>query len=64
MCLRTVADYQKALQREKIFRSSGKSSGLSGGSLLSQTVITDGEWYHIGLVWDSPRGMLCVDGDP
>jgi len=29
--------------------------------LLSQTVITDGEWHRIGLVWDGLNRTLCVD---
>ncbi len=30
--------------------------------LLSEFVITDGEWHHIGLVWDGSNRTLCVDG--
>jgi len=30
--------------------------------LLSQTVITDGNWHHIGLVWDGYSRTLYVDG--
>ena len=30
--------------------------------LSSETVITDGQWHRIGLVWDGTRRTLCVDG--
>jgi hypothetical protein len=30
--------------------------------LKSQSVITDGQWHHIGLVWDGSRRALYVDG--
>jgi hypothetical protein len=33
-----------------------------GGPLSSQTVITDGQWHRVGLVWDGRRRMLYVDG--
>ncbi|MBN1816562.1 MAG: family 10 glycosylhydrolase [Sedimentisphaerales bacterium] len=34
-----------------------------GTSLLqSQTVITDGDWHHVGVVWDGLRRSLYVDG--
>ena len=29
--------------------------------LLSQTIITDGNWHHIGLVWDGSNRTLYVD---
>ncbi|UCC97142.1 MAG: PD40 domain-containing protein [Phycisphaerales bacterium] len=32
------------------------------GPLLSQTIITDGQWHHIGLVWDGSYRSLYVDG--
>ncbi|MHC4171685.1 MAG: alkaline phosphatase [Planctomycetota bacterium] len=38
-----------------------KSSGRSGTPLYSQTVITDGDWHRIGLVWDGSNRMLYVD---
>jgi hypothetical protein len=28
---------------------------------VSQTVITDGNWHRIGLVWDGSHRTLCVD---
>ncbi len=36
--------------------------GRSSGPLLSQTVITDGNWHRIGFVWDGSRRHLYVDG--
>ncbi len=39
-----------------------KTYGLGAtGPLLSQTVITDGEWHRIGLVWDGSNRTLYVD---
>ena len=29
--------------------------------MLSQTNITDGNWHHIGLVWDGSKRILYVD---
>jgi len=40
-----------------------KASGRgAAGPLLSQTVITDGEWHRIGLVWDGSYRRISVDG--
>ena len=39
-----------------------KGSGRSTGPLLSETVITDGQWHHIALVWDGSNRTLYVDG--
>ncbi len=39
-----------------------KASGLDGNELLSQTIITDGNWHRIGLVWDGSHRALYVDG--
>ena len=39
-----------------------KGSGRFAGPLQSQMVITDGNWHHIGLVWDGYFRMLYVDG--
>jgi hypothetical protein len=39
-----------------------QSPGQSDGPLLSETIITDGQWHRIGLVWDGLRRMLYVDG--
>jgi len=38
-----------------------KSTGRSTGLLLSHTIITDGNWHRIGLVWDGSKRMLYVD---
>jgi hypothetical protein len=38
------------------------SPGWSGGPMLSQTNITDGNWHRIGFVWDGSRRTLYVDG--
>ncbi len=38
-----------------------KASGRGGIELLSQTVITDGNWHRIGLVWDGSHRTLYVD---
>jgi N-acetylneuraminic acid mutarotase len=38
-----------------------QSPGRSGSPLLSQTVITDGNWHRIGLVWDGLNRTLYVD---
>jgi hypothetical protein len=44
-------------------RTELKSTGQSdGGSLLSDTIITDGDWHRIGLVWDGSYRCLYVDG--
>jgi hypothetical protein len=36
-------------------------SGRSGGPLHSQSVITDGLWHRVGLVWDGSYRFLYVD---
>jgi hypothetical protein len=38
-----------------------KGSGRGANELLSQTVITDGNWHRIGLVWDGSHRTLYVD---
>jgi alkaline phosphatase len=38
------------------------SSGRDSRPLQSEAVITDGQWHHIGLVWDGSNRTLCVDG--
>ena len=37
-----------------------KGPGRSG-LLLSQIIITDGQWHRVGLVWDGSKRMLYVD---
>jgi len=39
-----------------------KLEGRSGGLLLSETVVDDGQWHQIGLVWDGLHRTLFVDG--
>ena len=34
----------------------------AGDPLESETVITDGQWHHIGFVWDGSYRTLYVDG--
>ena len=38
-----------------------KGNGRSAKPLLSQTVITNGEWHRIGFVWDGSNRTLYVD---
>jgi len=37
----------------------GRSAQLP---LVSESVITDGQWHHIGLIWDNSYRYLYVDG--
>jgi len=39
-----------------------KGIGRSAGPLYCETVITDGQWHRIGLVWDGSHRTLCIDG--
>jgi len=39
-----------------------KCTGRSAGYLFSETVITDGQWHRICLVWDGSNRTLYVDG--
>jgi hypothetical protein len=39
-----------------------KSSEQLAGPLVSETIITDGQWHRIGLVWDDSHRMLFIDG--
>ncbi len=38
-----------------------KTTGRGAAALLSQTIITDGDWHRIGLVWDGSHRTLYVD---
>jgi len=38
-----------------------KGTGQGANELLSQTIITDGNWHRIGLVWDGFSRTLYVD---
>jgi N-acetylneuraminic acid mutarotase len=35
--------------------------GLLGRSLASETVVADGQWHRVGLVWDPPDRILYID---
>jgi hypothetical protein len=39
-----------------------KCTGRSAGPLYCETVITDGQWLRIGLVWDGSNRTLYIDG--
>ncbi|MHC4366398.1 MAG: LamG-like jellyroll fold domain-containing protein [Planctomycetota bacterium] len=39
-----------------------RQSGRSGMPIVSQTVITDGQWHEIGFAWDGTYRYLYVDG--
>lgn len=39
-----------------------KSAARGSQALISQTVITDSNWHHVGLVWDGLYRALYVDG--
>ena len=39
-----------------------KCTGRSAGPLFSETVITDGQWHRIGLVWHGSHRKLYLDG--
>ncbi len=38
-----------------------KGTGRNAAELLSQTIITDGDWHRIGFVWDGSYRTLYVD---
>ena len=38
-----------------------RGPGRGAGELLSQTIITDGNWHRIGLVWDGSNRTLYID---
>ena len=38
-----------------------KGAGRGAAELLSQTIITDGDWHRIALVWDGSNRTLYVD---
>jgi len=38
-----------------------KGTGRGAAALLSQTVITDGDWHRVGFVWDGAYRALYVD---
>jgi len=38
-----------------------KATGRGAAAMLSQTIITDGDWHRIGFVWDGSHRTLYVD---
>jgi len=38
-----------------------EASGRGATELLSQAIITDGNWHRVGLVWDGSNRTLYVD---
>jgi hypothetical protein len=38
-----------------------KGTGRGSSQLCSETIITDGNWHHVGLVWDGSNRFLYVD---
>jgi hypothetical protein len=38
-----------------------KATGRNATELLSQTIITDGDWHRVGFVWDGSHRTLYVD---
>jgi hypothetical protein len=51
-----------ALDAEGKLMTELKSSDQLAGPLNSDTVINDGQWHRIGLVWDGSQRKLYVDG--
>ncbi len=39
-----------------------KDAGRKSRDLVSQKVITDGQWHRVGLIWDGANRVLVVDG--
>ena len=42
-------------------RTELKAQGSLGTTLQSQSVVTDGNWHRVGLVWDGTNRLLYVD---
>ena len=57
-----IASDWLALDGEGCLMTDLKSSDQNAEPLSSETVITDGRWHRIGLVWDGSKRMLYVDG--
>jgi hypothetical protein len=55
-----VADWLKVDAEGKLMTEL-KAHDPDSGSLSSETVITDGDWHRIGLVWDGSERILYVD---
>ena len=41
---------------------SSEQAGRSSQDLVSQKVVTDGQWHRVGLTWDGTNRVLYVDG--
>ena len=50
-----------ALDAEGNLMTELQGTGRTAGYLFSETVITDGQWHRIGLVWDGSNRTLYVD---
>jgi hypothetical protein len=61
MSQQIVSDWL-ALDDEGCLMIELKSTDQLAEPLRSETVITDGQWHRIGLVWDGSNRILCVDG--
>jgi hypothetical protein len=57
-----VSDWLAVSADGKLMTELKDFNGLAD-PLLSETVITDGKWHRIGLIWDGSHRILCVDGD-
>jgi hypothetical protein len=44
-----------------VLKTELKNSGRFARSLISQTVITDGDWHRVGLTWDGSNRRLYLD---
>ena len=51
-----------ALDAEGMLMTELKEPGRNAAPLISQALITDGQWHRIGLIWDGSHRTLCVDG--
>ncbi len=56
-----VANWLLADPAEGKLMTELKSTGRSGRTLISDTVITDGGWHRVGLAWDGSNRILYVD---
>jgi hypothetical protein len=57
-----IASDWLALDGEGCLMTDLKSSDQNAEPLLSEKVITDGQWHSLGLVWDGSYRTLYVDG--
>lgn len=61
---RTGDNWLKADTASGTLTTDLRSAGRFGRSLGSYTLITDGNWHRIGLVWDGMYRTLYVDDNP